>query len=321
MMNNVEPLAMNPKTLQRYAIIGAGALGGLYGAMLARGGHDVHFLLKSDYEHVRKHGLKVDSIWGDFELPRVNAHATAATLPPCDVTIVALKTTQNHQLPELLATPTSQGGSVLVLQNGLDIETEAIAATSRDRVMSGCCFLCSNKVGPGHIRHLDQGRIVFGDLDQNVTHSRAQQTAAEMVACGIDAKVSEHVVLVRWRKLMWNIPFNGLSVILDASTKELIDDPAGLHLATCLVDEVHRAASALGIVIPEDHKLQTIESTRKMVPYDSSMRLDFKSRRPMEIHAIFDNPVRSAATVGFEMPLVSALRDQLRFLDRRNGNG
>jgi 2-dehydropantoate 2-reductase len=142
-----------------------------------------------------------------------------------------------------------------------------------------------------------------------------------MVACGIDAKVSEHVVLVRWRKLMWNIPFNGLSVILDASTKELIDDPAGLHLATCLVDEVHRAASALSIVIPEDHKLQTIESTRKMVPYDSSMRLDFKSRRPMEIRAIFDNPVRSAATVGFEMPMVSALRDQLRFLDRRNGNG
>jgi 2-dehydropantoate 2-reductase len=321
MTNSLEHPVMSSMKPQRYAIIGTGALGGLYGAMLARAGHEVHFLLRSDYEHVRAHGLKIESIWGDFELPQINAHSTAETLPPCDVTIVALKTTQNHQLPDLLAAPTSQGGSVLVLQNGLNIETESIAATSRDRVMSGCCFLCSNKVGPGHIRHLDQGRIVFGDLDKNVAGSRAEQTAAEMVACGIDAKVSDNVALVRWRKLMWNIPFNGLSVILDASTKELIEDAAGLQLASRLVDEVHRAAAALGIVIPDEHKHQTIESTRKMVPYDSSMRLDFKSRRPMEIRAIFENPIQAAASVGFEMPMVSTLRDQLRFLDRRNGNG
>ncbi len=148
---------------QRYAIIGSGALGGLYGGLLARSGFEVHFLLHSDYEHVSKHGLRIESPLGDFELPNVNAHATAASMPACDVTIVGLKTTRNRLLAELLPAPTRDGGTVLVLQNGLDVEADSVEVVGIDRVLGGCCFLCSNKVGPGHIRHLDYGRIVFGE--------------------------------------------------------------------------------------------------------------------------------------------------------------
>ncbi|WP_372899510.1 2-dehydropantoate 2-reductase N-terminal domain-containing protein, partial [Stieleria sp.] len=93
---------------QSYAILGSGAVGGLYGAMLARAGHVVHFLLHSDYEHVREHGWKIESHWGDFDLPQVNAHASIDTVPACDVTLIGLKTVNNHLLPSLLAKPTSQ---------------------------------------------------------------------------------------------------------------------------------------------------------------------------------------------------------------------
>ena len=88
---------------QRYAIIGSGALGGLYGGMLARSGLEVHFLLHHDYDHVLRHGLRIDSPLGDFDLPSVNAHARPETMPACDVTIVALKATRNHLLHELVA--------------------------------------------------------------------------------------------------------------------------------------------------------------------------------------------------------------------------
>ncbi len=81
---------------QRYAVIGAGALGGLYGGLLARAGFEVHFLFHSDFEHVKSHGLKVDTKLGDFHLKDVHAHASADTMPPCDVTLLGLKTTQNH---------------------------------------------------------------------------------------------------------------------------------------------------------------------------------------------------------------------------------
>ena len=311
----------------RYAIIGSGALGGLYGGLLARTGHDVHFLLRSDYEHVRRHGLTIESPWGDFQLDHVQAYRRSEDLPPCDVTIVALKTTANEQVPNLIAGPVGRGapggggaagggeGVVMVLQNGLDIEGPAIDVVGRSRVLSGCCFLCSNKVGPGHIRHLDQGRVHFGSLEADGPASDiAGAVAADFAAAGVPIKVVDDVPKLRWRKLMWNIPFNGLSVVLNASTTQLIENAATENLAWRLIEEVHRGAAACGHAIPDEHKAQTIEATRKMVPYDSSMRLDYLAGRPLEIEAIFDHPLDAARRHGHEMPLVGMLRDQLAYL-------
>ncbi len=106
---------------RKYAILGTGALGGFYGAKLQKTGLDVHFLLRSDYEHVKKYGLVVESKDGDFTLPQVNAYQDIETMPQCDVVIVALKTTQNYLLPKLLPSVIKDGGVVLVLQNGLGI--------------------------------------------------------------------------------------------------------------------------------------------------------------------------------------------------------
>lgn len=305
---------------QRYAIIGSGALGGLYGGLLAHHGFDVHFLLHNDYQHVCDHGLRIESKLGDFHLANVNAHATSKTMPACDVTIVGLKTTRNELLGELLPTPTRNGGTVLVLQNGLDIEADSAAIVGADRVLGGCCFLCSNKVGPGHIRHLDFGRIVFGEYgsDTGQVTPRVQRICDEMVSAGIDAQATDNLLLTRWRKLLWNIPFNGLSVSLDASTKELVDDPDSVALVDAIIREVHAAAEACGVTIPPEMIAKTIDVTRSMVPYDSSMRLDYLNQRPMEIESIFGNPIRAAKAVGKEMPRVEMLYQQLKFLDRRN---
>ena len=86
----------------RYGIIGTGALGGFYGGMLAKARREVHFLFRSDYEHVRKNGLRIDSVNGNFHLPEVNAYQNSQVMPLCDVILVCLKTTGNHHLPELI---------------------------------------------------------------------------------------------------------------------------------------------------------------------------------------------------------------------------
>ena len=90
---------------RRYAIIGTGALGGYYGARLAHAGCDVHFLLHSDYDHVRQHGLICESIDGDFSIAKPSAYRDTRDMPRCDVVCVALKTTQNHLLPAILSAP------------------------------------------------------------------------------------------------------------------------------------------------------------------------------------------------------------------------
>lgn len=306
-----------------YAIIGAGALGGLYGGMLANCGAEVHFLLRNGIEQVRREGWRVESVRGDFQIPgeRLNLHTDAATLPPCDVTIVALKTTQNHLLSELLAAPTRQGGVVLCLQNGLHSEADCAAVVGHDRVLGGCCFLCSNKVGPGQIRHLDYGRIVMGEFTPadappaGIT-PRLQQITDHLRRCGIDAHATGDLWMARWRKLLWNIPFNGLSVVLGASTKELIDDPAAAALAEAMMHEVYQAALACGRHLPDDAIAATLDHTRHMVPYDSSMRLDYLAGREMELAAIFAAPLAAAAAQSVSLPRVEMLYRQLEFLQR-----
>lgn len=313
----------------RYGIIGSGALGGLYGAMLARAGFEVHFLLNSDFDHVQQHGMKIESVWGNFHLAEPHIHASADDMPPCDVTIVGLKTTNNHLLPSLLPAPTSENGVVLVLQNGLGVEADSAAVVGSERVLGGCCFLCSNKVGPGHIKHIDYGRIVFGkykpaqhtpnsDGSSNDEPASARQIATDMTSAGIDANVTENLLRTRWQKLMWNIPFNGLSVALNASTSDLINNPKTYRLCESIIREVHSAAAACGADVPADMIEKTLEHTVTMVPYDSSMRLDFLARRPIEIEAILGSPIRAAKHQGFEMPRVEMLYQQLEFLDMAN---
>ena len=121
----------------------------------------------------------------------------------------------------------------------------------------------------------------------------------------------------RWKKLIWNIPFNGLSVALNASTDELMDNPESCALARSLMKEVHQAAAACGSVMSGRVIETTLEVTREMVPYDSSMRLDYLNHRPMEVEAIFGNPIRAAIERGCEMPRVQVLYRQLLFLNQQ----
>ena len=187
---------------RRYAIIGTGALGGFYGARLQRAGFDVHFLLHSDYDHVARHGLVCESKDGDFALPVVHAYRDARALPACDVVIVALKATQNHHLPALLPAT----GTVLLMQNGLGGEELVAGIVGPERVVSGLSFLCSNRVGPGHIRHLYYGQVALGEFATRGGSDRLRTLAADFARAGIPVDLIDDFRVARWTKLVWNIP-------------------------------------------------------------------------------------------------------------------
>lgn len=301
-----------------YAVLGVGALGGLYGGMLAKAGFDVHFLLHSDYDHVRQYGLRVESPWGNFHLPQVQCYSAVSSMPQVDVVIVSWKTTVNHLLAAALPPLLKPDSMVLVLQNGWDIESEAAKVAGAERVLGGCCFLCSNKVGPGHIHHLDYGRIIFGEYSPKLSGSitdRAAQIAADFTAAGIDIRADADLRSVRWRKLMWNIPFNGLAVALNATTDLLMADPHASRLCEELMREVRGAAGAHGYEIEERFIDKMLDDTRRMVPYASSMLLDYRLGKPMEIEAIIGSPLRAAEQVGYQAPRLSMLYRMLSFLN------
>ncbi|MCX7886629.1 MAG: putative 2-dehydropantoate 2-reductase [Verrucomicrobiae bacterium] len=300
-----------------YAILGTGALGGFYGARLQRAGLDVHFLLRSDYEHVRQHGLRVESADGDFLLPRLNAYNDVRAMPQCDVVCVTLKATQNHLLPALLPHVLKNDGLVVMMQNGLGNEEQAAEVVGAERVAGGLCFICSNKIGPGHIRHLDYGYVRFGQYNGNPT-DRLRAVATDFRQAGLDAECVEDLQTARWRKLVWNIPYNGLSVLLRASTAELMQNPHTRALVEAIMCEVVAAATARGCQIPPDFIRKMLADTDRMKPYKTSMMLDFEARRPMEVEAIYGNPLRAARSAGVKTPLLEMLYAQLKFLDAAN---
>jgi len=313
---------MAPQSNRSYAIIGTGALGGYYGGLLAKSKLEVHFLARSDYQAICEQGLQVDSIHGDFVVKPAQAYATAADMPACDVVIVALKSTQNHLLGELLPPLLKNSSVVLVLQNGLHVEAASELIAGRGRIMGGCCFLCSNKVGPGHVRHLDYGHIAMGaylgeDGDSPIVPIAIQQGIhQDFLNAGIRVELVEHLQYSRWKKLMWNIPFNGLSVVMNAPTNLVMNSPSARQLAVDLMCETQAAAKACGIIIDDKEIEQMLSYTDSMVPYDSSMRLDFLAGRSMEIDAIVGRPLREAIRLGYLPKKIEMLYQQLSFLQK-----
>ena len=216
-----------------YAIIGNRRLGGFYGARLHRAGIDVHFLLHTDYEHVRAprpegrvQGRRFRPAPGQ-RLRRRPRHAQVR----CRA-LVALKTTQNHLLPDLLPPVLKEDGVVLILQNGLGIEDDVAADRRAATASWAACASCARtRSGPGHIRHLDYGAVAFADYSPDGQTARHHRPACARSASDFELRrhrrwnSSRTSILARWKKLVWNIPFNGLSVVLNATTDELMKNP------------------------------------------------------------------------------------------------
>ena len=306
----------------RYAIIGTGAIGGFYGAKLQQVGCEVHFLLRKDYEWVHQHGLVIESPMGNFTLPSVQAYDRVSTMPPCDVIIVALKTTQNHDLPQLFPPILKPDSVILLLQNGIGVEPQIAEIVGKRQVIGGLCFVCSNKVSAGHICHLDYGSIKLGAYLSNgqaagIT-AAMQQIAEDFKKTGITIELSHDLLLARWQKLVWNIPYNGLSVVLNARTDEMMRNPETRLLIEQIMQEVVKGAQACDRIIPNTFIQKMLDQTDRMKPYLTSMKLDYDAQRPLEVEALFGNALRLSKKAGVDLPRIEMLYDQLKFLDLKN---
>jgi 2-dehydropantoate 2-reductase len=148
--------------------------------------------------------------------------------------------------------------------------------------------------------------------------SAAHALADDLRAAGVEAEVAADLVTARWRKLLWNVPFNGLTALLGVGTDELLASDAGRTLVTDVMAEVVEGGRACGAGIGPGDASDMVSLTEKMVPYRTSMALDAEAGRPLEHDAIYGAPVRAAAAAGVAMPRVEALYRALDVLDARN---
>ncbi|WP_222908324.1 putative 2-dehydropantoate 2-reductase [Pseudomonas sp. DNDY-54] len=308
----------------RIGVIGSGAIGGFYGLMLARAGYDVHFLLRSEYEAVKRNGLQVNSaVHGPLHLNEVQAYHSAADMPKCDWLLVGAKSTSNSDLAPLIAEAAGDNAKVVVLQNGLGIE-EDLRQVLPDtlHLLGGLCFICAHRSALGVVEHQALGGVNLGYHSGSAETSEQQQALVEegvamFRAAGVDSSAAANLAQARWQKLVWNMPYNGLSVLLDAGTAPLMANPDSRALVRSIMLEACGAAAACGHPLPEALVDRMMMSTDHMPNYLPSMYHDYKQGRPMELAAIYAAPLAAAADVGFEMPRAEALYQALRFISAR----
>lgn len=297
----------------KYAIIGTGAIGGYYGGRLAHAGNEVHFLFHSEYDYVKSHGLIIDSILGDFHVSPINAYRSTADMPACDVVIVAMKSTQNGQLKEMLPPLLHKNTVVILVQNGLGMENELAEEFPNTTIMGGIAFICTFRVGPGRISHIDYGHLTVG-VYQNPQDEILDQIRKDFENAIVPFTIAPDLNDARWRKLVWNIPYNGLTVVLNTSTEVIMKTESSRQLVRDMMLEVVVGAGACGVDIEREYVNDMLRMTDSMKPYSPSMKLDFDNSRRMEIRTIYSNPVRIAREHGYLMSKVQMLEQQLQFL-------
>ena len=296
----------------RYGIIGVGAIGGFYGSKLAYSGQEVHFLSHSDYQYVKEHGMQVDSCDGSFHLNHINVYQYPQDMPKCDVVIVGLKTTNNHLLKNLLPPVLHEHTVVVLIQNGIGVEADVQQNFPELQLIAGLAFICSAKTEPGHVNHQCYGSINFGNYSCK-DETLLQNIINDFTKAGIKA-ASVPYEEARWKKAVWNMPFNGMTVALETRTDLLLKNPATRQLIREQMMEVIGAANHLGVTgLDSSFAEKMIETTDAMTPYSPSMKLDYDFHRPMEIHYLYTRPIEIARAAGFRMPKLEMLEAELRF--------
>lgn len=308
----------------RIGIIGSGAIGGFYGLMLARAGFDVHFLLRSEFAAVASQGLQVNSaLHGNLHLQPVQAYQSVADMPPCDWLLIGAKTTSNAELAPLISQAAAPGAKVVLMQNGLAVEDELRPLLPDSlHLLGGLCYICAHRSAPGVVEHQALGSVNLGyhsgpANDAESCQQILEQGSALFQAAGLDSTAMAELNQARWQKLVWNVPYNGLAVLLNSATTALMGHADSRALIEAIMQEVVDAAGACGYQLPTGFAGKLLAATDRMPDYLPSMYQDFALQRPLELHAIYAAPLAAAAQAGCAMPRTEMLYQTLRFLEQR----
>jgi 2-dehydropantoate 2-reductase len=334
---------------QRIAVVGTGAVGSYYGARLWEAGHDVHFYLRGEnYEAAKAKGLTVTSVEGDIRIAADALKAyesteamAASQQQPFDWLLVALKSCALQAIPDLIYPLLSPTTRVLVIMNGM-IEDDLMCMlrnktrqTDFDQPLQCCrtlyggmALICCNRISPAVVDHTYFGLLSVGVASTLSDNPADDQRAFEDLFVNTVVDVAYEVSLLRgrWKKMVWNLPFNGISVAMGGITVDIIvTDPGLRQLAYTIMDETIAAANTEleqvhghGKFVPlgETERAAMMKLSDDMGPYKPSTMLDFVFRRSMEVQYLFRTPVDRAEQLGVPVPHLKTVVTQIEAYQR-----
>ncbi len=296
----------------KIAIVGTGAIGGWYAALLAEAGHEVHCLARSDFEVIRAHGLTIKNKGTERVVRIASATPDAGTIGPCDLVVVTIKSTSNRALPALVSPLLGPTTIVVTLQNGMG-NVEALACLhTNERIVAGLCFVCINRIAPAVIDTTLAGYVRMAAASGSI-NAAVETCVATFIGAGVDCQAETSLESVLWKKLCWNIPFNGLSIAGGSITTDLIlANPSLNDRAYLLMKEVQAAAIARSHGFDDSHIKRQFMVTVGMGPYRPSSLIDFIEGRDVEVEGIWGEPLRRGLAAGVKMPETEKLVAEIK---------
>ena len=298
-------------------IVGAGAIGSFYGAILKKAGCPVSTVLRSEYDVVKADGIRISSPLGDLSYRPDHVYRDGDTPEQTpDYLILCVKVLPGVDRAALVKPWMGSNTRLVLIENGLDIERELADAYPDNPIISCLAFIAASRTEPGVVEHKAYGKLVMGRYPEG-SDDNCRQLSQLFIDGGINIDLTEQVVGERWRKCLWNTPFNPLSVIANgADTATILDTEGGEELIRAMIREVMDVAAAEGYPMDEKVIEQNIEGTRKMPPYKNSMALDYLHGRPIEREAVLGNVVAIAQRHGIPVPHLNTVLVTLKMRAR-----
>jgi 2-dehydropantoate 2-reductase len=297
----------------RIAVFGTGAVGGYFGGRLAQAGEDVVFIARGEQlRAMLMHGLRVDSIKGDFLVKPVHATDNPDEAGKVDVVLVGVKAWQVPEAAEAMRPLIGPKTFVLPLQNGLEAPAQLAAALGNQHVLGGLCGLFCYVVGPGHIRHGGTEPFVkFGELDDRPS-DRVKRLQEVFMRAGVTADIPPDIQVALWMKFLFITVWSGVGAVTHAPVGIWRSLPKTREMAEQGLNEIMAVARARGIVLPGDAMQKTIAMFDGLAPQStSSMQRDVLEGRPSELEAQIGAVVRLGREVGIAIPLHSFIYHSL----------
>ena len=305
----------------KIAIVGCGAMGSVYAALLADAGHEV-WAIDSWKDHVEAmctKGLRLEGASGDRTV-KVNATSNAADAGPCDLAILATKAMHVEAAAKSMQPLLGKDTVVLSIQNGLGGPDAAARVLGRERVMVGVVggFGASMK-GPGHAHHNGWELVRLGELSGPVS-PRLRKVEEVWKSGGFRVKCFDDIDQLVWEKLICNVCYSGTCSVTERTILEVMQDPDTWKVASGCATEAYNVARARGIRLDIDEPVAYVRAFGEKIPNARpSMLLDHMAGRMSEIEAINGAIPPAAKAVGVAAPCNEVISALVRAKERRMG--
>jgi len=303
----------------RTLIVGAGAVGGYYGAKLARAGHEVVFTARGrNLEAIRDRGLRLESVEGTTVVSPARALETPRGEPAFELILICVKAQHTEAALTDLRRAVGHGTLVVSLQNGVESEELIERSLGIEPMLRGLAYVGVELVAPGTVRHSSGGTVVIGEPDDRPS-SRLRRLAELLREASIEVVVPESIVRAKWQKLAWNAAFNIICALTGVTIGAALADSKGRRLVETAMREVEAVAKAQGIEFDPDHVAKMLQYAEQIGFVRPSTLQDREKGKSLEHDALTGAVVRYGERFGVPTPVNQTLDELARLISSESG--